>query len=609
MQTDAWGIDEGYHSVDGTWHPVPLETRQELRAAMGGLRDVDDPPPPGLPVWFVRQGEAHSIFRPAELVLEDGTHVHAEAALPPDLPLGYHDLHPDDGGPTTRLIVHPTACHLPDDLRTWGWSVQLYAARSAQSWGMGDLGDLATLAAWSASLGAGVLAHNPLHAPLPTPHQQASPYFPSSRRWRSPLYLRVEDVAGFTTDDPVLADAAAAGRRLNSLELIDRDRIHRLKMDALGWLWSAAGRDRGPHDQEFRAWAAAQGTDLRRFAIFCALAEAHGVGWRQWAPEYRRPDSAGVARFAAEHADRVRFHEWLQFLLDKQLRSAASHIGLFGDLAVGVDPDGADGWTHQDVLAAGVRVGAPPDDFSPEGQDWGLPPFVPWKLRSARYEPFINVLRAGLTHCRALRIDHVMGLFRLYWIPEGAPARDGAYVRLPGSELPDLVALESVRAGVVVAGEDLGTVEAGVREQLLGRKVLSYRVTWFEDTEPERWPADTLATLTTHDLPTVAGVWDRTDGEPVLRDRLEHFAEVDSDASATAVNWAAHDRLGRSPSRIALAALEDALGVRERTNVPGTTTERPNWSQPLPKTVADLVVDPEVTAIAARMGATRPPKD
>ena len=374
---DAWGIDDGYRDVRGDWHETSDRTRRTLRVAMGGLADVADPPPAMRPVWFVREHEGPAIQRPAILVLEDGAEVHATTHLPADLPIGYHDLLPDDGGPTTRLIVSPVRCHLDESMRAWGWVTQLYATRSRDSWGIGDLADLRTLAAWSARVGASTLATNPLHAPIPLARQEPSPYSPSSRRFRNPLYLRIEEVAGFDPDDDVLAAAQRAGRALNDERTIDRDRVYACKLAALERLWTEFERD-----ARFDAYVDVEGDDLELYATFCALAEEHRAGWSEWPAEHRRPESRGVERFAEAHRDRVRFHQWLQWLLDGQLTAAGREIGLLGDLAVGVDPDGADAWVWQDVFARGVRVGAPPDEFNSAGQDGALPPLGPRRLRA-----------------------------------------------------------------------------------------------------------------------------------------------------------------------------------------------------------------------------------
>jgi 4-alpha-glucanotransferase len=611
MPTDAWGIEDGYHDIRGDWHETPDAIRRQLRVAMGGLGDVEDPPPYARPVWFVRHGTAPSILRPAELVLEDGTRVNASDRLPRDLPLGYHDLLPNDGGATTRLIVTPDRCHVAEVDRSWGWTVQLYATRSSASWGIGDLGDLRTLAKWSAQLGAGYLAINPLHAPRPLADPEPSPYFPSSRRFRNPLYLRIEDIPGFDRRDPMLCEAAAAGRALNGSRVIYRNHVHALKLNALERLWSDF-----EGDPRFEAYVGEQGSGLRQYAIYCALAERYGSGWSDWPSEHRRADGPGVERFAAANDERVRFHSWVQWLLDEQLAQAGVEIPLLGDLAIGVDPDGADAWVWRDVLAPGVRVGAPPDEFNVSGQDWGLPPFVPWKLRAVGYEPLVQTIRAALRHTRAVRIDHVMGLFRLFWIPEGSTAAEGTYVRYTGTELLDIVALESVRAGAEIVGEDLGTVEDEVRELLADRSVMSYRVVWFEPQPPQAFPLDALASVSTHDLPTIAGVWTGADvedqrraglapneqGNEAHRRRLRDLTGLPDDASVEQVVIESYRKLAAAPSRMRAASIDDALGVEERPNIPGTTFERPNWSLALPLAIEDIVVDPQVRAVAEAVG-------
>ncbi len=613
MGTDAWGIEDGYWDVAGRWHGTPESTRRVLRAAMGGHADVEDPPPRSRPVWFVRHGRAEAIERPAELVLEDGTSLRAFASLPPDLPLGYHDLHPSDGGPTTRLIVVPDRCHLPADLRTWGWTVQLYAARSRSSWGMGDLADLRRLAAWSAGHGAGMIAVNPLHAALPVSTQEPSPYFPSSRRYRSPLYLRVEEVPGWNDVDEVLRAAAAAGRALLSDRRIDRDAVYELKLAALERLWDGFGGD-----PAFDGYCDAEHGSLRRYAVFCALAEHHGTGWRSWPAEHRHPDAPGVARFALAHAERVRFHCWLQWLLDAQVAAVGAVLPVVNDIAIGVDPSGADGWSWQDVFAHGVRVGAPPDEFNTLGQDWGLPPFAPWKLRASGYQPFVQTLRAALRHAGGIRIDHVMGLFRLFWIPPGGAAADGAYVRYPGAELLDVVALESARARAWVVGEDLGTVEDEARRLLGQRGVLSYRLFWFETEPPPRWPRQALAAVSTHDLPTVTGLWSGADldaqrsiglqpneeSTAALCARLAAVAPAGGDGS---VVLGAYRALAEAPSMVVTGTLDDALEVSERPNMPGTTTEWPNWSLALPVPLEEAEDDPRVLAVARVLAEGRTP--
>jgi 4-alpha-glucanotransferase len=321
---------------------------------------------------------------------------------------------------------------------------------------------------------------------------------------------------------------------------------------------------------------------------------------------YRRREGSSLAAFARFSAERdgrgAEFHEWLQWRLDEQLAAAAAEIGLIHDLAVGVDPDGADASHWAGVFAGDVRVGAPPDEFNRAGQDWGLPPFDPWKLRSARYEPFIQTLRAAFRHGRGLRLDHVMGLFRLWWIPPGADPADGAYVRYPWRDLLAILALEASRAGAFVVGEDLGTVEAWVRRELRRRGVLSCRVVWFENRPPRRYPEQALAAVGTHDLPTIAGLWTSRDeaiqreagltpnieGGAELRERLRRLTRVALDAPAEEVALRTYEELAAAPSALLTATLEDAAGALERPNLPGTVTERANWSLPLPLSLEEL---------------------
>ncbi|HEX8804830.1 MAG TPA: 4-alpha-glucanotransferase [Acidimicrobiales bacterium] len=608
MATDPWGLDDGYADVHGTWHRTSPATAATLRAAMGA-QPGESGPPPARPLWVIGAGSAERLLGPCEMVLEDGTEMLVEGELPPDLPIGYHDLRPSDGGPVTRLIVTPGRCHLPADLRAWVLGVQLHACRSAGSWGIGDAADLALVAAWARDHGAGMVALNPLHAPLPLDRVEPSPYFPSSRRWRNPLVLHVEDLPG-AGDDPEVAALAEEAHRLNAGRVLDRDRVWALKRRALERLWVRVGPDPG-----FEAWRAAHGTDIETYATFCALAEHHGTGWTSWPVEHRHPDGPGVARFAAARADRVSFWAWVQYQLDDQLRRAGDVLPLLTDVAVGVDPDGADAWMLQDLLARGVRVGAPADAFNRAGQDWGLPPFVPWKLRAAAYEPLAALWRAALGEGGGVRIDHVMGLFRLFWLPPGGGPDDGAYVRYPGHELLAVLAVESVRAGAVVVGEDLGTVEDQVRAALAATGVLSYRLAWFEPVPPEDYPVQALAAVTTHDLPTIAGVWTGADDadqraagiEPdvramdALRHRVLELSGRPPDTPLDDLVVDVHRRLAASPCALVTATLEDGLAVPERPNLPGTTRERPNWSLALPQPLEAALASPLLTRVAGAL--------
>ncbi len=454
------------------------------------------------------------------------------------------------------------------------------------------MADLRRLARWAREIGAGVLLVNPLSAVAPTVPQQASPYYPSSRRFRNPLYLNVEELPAADQCGGDMNKHIAAGHALNSEPLIDRNRVFQLKVDALNAIW----RGDFSHD-EFDLYCERQGESLTGFAVFCALAELRKEGdYRNWPAEFQRPDSAAVSQFAQQHTARVRFHKWLQWLLDEQLRRASQELPLVHDLPIGFDPGGADAWMWQDLLARGATVGAPPDQFNSQGQDWALPPFAPHKLQAARYEPFIETLRASMRHAGGLRIDHVMGLFRLYWIPQGFSPSEGAYVRYPADDLLGIVALESHRAGAWVAGEDLGTVEPEVRRRLFDERILTYRVALFEKDHPTNYPEQALAALTTHDLPTTAGLWsgadvqarrerglsDEEQGWETIRAHLAAMSQLARDSSDADAIRALYEMLGRAPSAILVAALADALAVRQRTNMPGTINEWPNWCDTLP---------------------------
>jgi 4-alpha-glucanotransferase len=609
VTTDAWGIDEGYEDAFGRWRATSEQTRARLRDAMGvgpeEIRAVGD-----ASVHVVRQGQILPLRGPAEIVLEDGTVRPVVAAVPGDLPLGYHRLRPLRGTVAVHLIVTPGGCHLPAGLQTWGWAAQAYAVRSAESWGFGDLGDLHRLGRWSATaLGAGFLLVNPLHAATPVPPLQPSPYSPSSRLYRNPLYIRVEEAPGAAEARLDVTVLAATARALNATRRIDRDRVWELKRRALEAIWRSFGGD--PAFEQYRR---EEGEALERFATFCALAERHGPAWRRWAEAYRDPASPAVGRFTAAHADRVRFHQWLQWVLDRQLERVAAEIRLIQDLPVGIDPDGADAWAWQRLLATGATIGAPPDRYNTAGQNWGLAPLVPFRLRETAYEPFIRTIRASLRHAGGLRIDHAMGLFHLFWIPEDGEPAAGAFVRYPADDLLGIVALESHRARAVVVAEDLGTVEPEARVRLVEHRMLSWRVLWFETEPPASYPRLSLASVTTHDLPTIAGLWSGADleaqralgrerdaeGLAALRSRLADVTALAEGAGLHQVIVRAHQHLAEAPSVLLAAALEDALGVEERPNRPATTSaEWPSWSLALPVPLEAIEQEPLVQAVAA----------
>jgi 4-alpha-glucanotransferase len=538
-----------------------------------------------------------------DLVLEDGTSLGRVASVPPDAPYGYHRLTLDDGRVRT-LITGPGRCHLPAGLREWGWAVQLAASRSARSWGIGDLGDLRQLAAWSAGVGAGFLAVSPLNAPNPGSDPDPSPYFPSTRRWGNPIHLQIDEVPGGRR----LAGPARANRALNREAIVDRRRVLALKSAALAAAWSNRAFDA----DAFATWRAEQGRALELWAVYNVLAAERGSDWRRWPEPMRHPDRPAVRRVAAERRDEVAFHAWVQWCFDLQLRAASTPLRRIADMPVASDPGGFDAWEWQDELVADVTIGVPPDRFNLVGQDWGMPAFHPYRLREVGYRPFVDVIRAQLRHAGGLRLDHVLGLFRLWWIPAGFAPTEGAYVRQTTEELLEIVALESERASAVIIGEDLGIVPAGVRPALRRRRVLSTRLAYFERVPPSRYPGLALAAVTTHDLPTIAGVWSGADladqaaagivpdaaGAGRLRTRLAAAAGVDSSASVREVTLAIHAALAASPAALVAGTLEDALGIAERPNLPGTVAhQRANWSRALPVPIEELGSDPKVLSV------------
>lgn len=607
-QPDPWGLHWHWTDAHEQLRTVPAETLQELHDAIG--RAPDDLEERAAVV--TRPGRDPGLGR-VVVRCEDGVDRVVDGTVPDDFPYGYHVIH-EASGCARRLIVSPGRCWLPDGWRAWGWAAQLYATRSRQSWGIGDLADLRALRDWSESIGAGFLLVNPMHAVAPTDEQEDSPYLPATRAFRNPLYLRIDEVPG--ADQVDVASLSRRGQALSAEDRIDRDAIWVLKRDTL-WEVFTATRHGGRH--EFTEWRTGQARELEDFATWCALAEAYGGDQRSWPEELQHPDTPEVAQFAASHTERITFYAWLQWLLERQLQAAVGELPVIQDLPIGVSGGGADAWAWQDVLAEDVTIGAPPDAFNAEGQDWGAPPLIPWRLRLAGYEPFIQSVRATMASSGGIRIDHVMGLFRLWWVPAGRSAQEGAYVRYPSQDMLDIVALESHRAQAVVVGEDLGTVEHGVREELAERAMLSYRLLWFEDDDPADWPIDALGAVTTHDLPTIAGLWTGSDlaeqqrytqqsatdlaaGRAELIDRLQRAPEVGPDASVQQVVEAAHRLIGGAPSTLLAATLDDAVAAERRPNMPGTT-DRENWCLPLPVPLDDLPAHPTVRAVADALHA------
>ncbi|MFF8949263.1 4-alpha-glucanotransferase [Streptomyces sp. NPDC014940] len=667
------------HGVDTSYSPAPDRTvdvpASAVVAALAALGVDAGTPDAVRAALTARERELRERLLPPTVVhwagdpdgpaalaaLPDGTRLTVETEqgelldTAGGLPLGVHRVTaaaPDGRTGHCHLVVAPDRLPTPAT-RSYGLLVQLYSLLSRRSWGMGDLGDLAELAGWAGrTAGAGFVQVNPLHAAVPGAPTDPSPYRPSSRRFPDPVHLRVEliDEYAYVEDqERVRALLERAGRlRADVLDkgaLIDRDAVWELKREALELVLAVP---LGPGRQAaYDAFRAEEGQALEDHATWYALAETHGSDWHRWPAGLRDPRSAETARARAALADRVDFHARLAWLTDGQLRAAqraaleaGMSVGIIHDLAVGVHPQGADAWAQQDHFAAGMSVGAPPDAFNAHGQDWGLPPWRPDRLAASGHAPYRRLLRALFRYTGALRIDHVMGLFRLWWVPQGSPPTEGTYVRHDAEAMLALLALEAFRAGAVVIGEDLGTVEPGVRETLQRRGVLGTSVLWFErDWEgdgrplpPEHWRADCLATATTHDLPPTAA---RLTGDHVgLRDRLglltRSAAEESAEAAADTAEWLAllgslglldspaagppgsdeeaeiqgvHRFLLRTPARLVGVWLPDGVGDRRPQNLPGTWDEYPNWRLPVadaegrPVTLEELAASPRLRAL------------
>ncbi|WP_454018561.1 4-alpha-glucanotransferase [Azospirillum sp. Marseille-Q6669] len=570
--------------------------------------------------------------------------------LPPTLPLGYHRLsvviRPQGMGGTleggTVLIVAPQRCLTVEDVvpggRTWGIGLQLYSLKSGDDWGIGDFDDLGRFAETAAGLGAGLVGLNPLHALFPADPNHIGPYSPSSRTFLNSLYIDVERVPELAATPQAQALVASEEFRqrlaaARATELVDYPAVSALKMPVLEAL-HATFRALGESDarrEAFETFRREMGEPLRRHAVFEALHEhfyrrdPSQWMWRSWPPAFQKPDSPEVQAFAAEQAERVEFFQYLQWEADRQLGTAAERgrraglpIGFYRDLAVAAHPGGAAAWGDSDILVQGANVGAPPDQFNMKGQNWGLAPLSPVGLRESAYGSFIAMLRANMRHAGALRIDHVMALQHLFWIP--ADGSDGAYVEYPFEDLLRIIALESRRNGCIVIGEDLGTVPEGFRPALERAGILSYRVLYFERSAdggfkaPQEYPAGAMVTVTTHDLATFKGFWTNRDLDwrakldlypdeaarnkdiwdrgvdrwwmlqALEREGLRPVRYPNNEGSqpfSRELMEAVHRYLARSPGRIAMVQIEDALGEVEQPNLPGTVDQHPNWRRRL----------------------------
>jgi glycogen operon protein len=600
---------------------LPAATRGEFTDSLARL--TLEPSLPPAVTARAEQGIAihFGMPRPAWVTLlrEDGTIERfntrgGDLTLPPQ-PIGRHRLLNEDRPERfCHLTVAPDTCYLPPVLvageRRFGIAAHLYALRSPGDQGIGDFTTLSRCAAEASRAGAAMIGLNPLHALFPHDRSRASPYHPSDRRFLDPIYI---DVSGLPNGDGIASPGGP----------VDYQSVWEAKRTVLEAAFKAGVR-------------AAMSPDLKRFATFEAITEILGTSdWPDWPAELRHPESAGVAAFAAQHHQTVAFHAFLQDLADQQLAAAARNdlsLGFYRDLAVGAAPDGAESWSAQDTLMRGVSVGAPPDPFSVQGQVWCLPPPDPVAMRRDGYTAFNELLAANMRHAGALRIDHVMGLRRLFVVPDGAGAIDGAYVTYPMRDLLAQVALESQRARCLVVGEDLGTVPEGMSEALAASNILSYSVLWFERRDgrirpPPEWRRLAAACVSTHDLPTLAGWWNGADiaekrALSLLSDPGAEAARMAEKAALVAmlldegllkgnvllaepmpmaVAAAVHAFVSATPSLLMLVQADDLAGETAAVNLPGTDKERPNWRRRLDTGADDLCQTPLARAILSAL--------
>lgn len=697
---DALGIAPGYHGQTGEWNACSDETRARLAAALGhpaatereaaasleALREAErlaglarvrvvkrSAPDAGIAEVRLPDAAPGAIGWELELVLEDGEVLRASGEsprgagyamrlpLPLRPPLGYHLLRVAISGvpegpivSEQSLIVVPDRCTSPGELlgegaRGFGIVANLYTVRSARDWGVGDLTDLAELATWAASLGASFVGVNPLHA-LHNRGSAISPYAPVSRLFRNPLYLdpeRIPEVRESLADRALLASPGVQ-RELAALRdagTVQYERVMALKRPVLRAAFDAF-MERAPRERRraFASWRERREPELGNFATFMALAERFGMDWSTWPDALSDSRSDAVHAFRAAHADEVDFHGWMQWMLDEQLEGVAARgreaglaIGIYQDLAIGTAAMSADVWSDPELFVPGVNVGAPPDPYSAVGQDWGLPPMNPRRLARDRYRYWIALLRAGFRHAGALRIDHVLGLFRLFWIPQGLTGVHGAYLRFPTDDLLGILALESVRHRALVVGEDLGTVPPEVPGTLRAWGILSSKVLLFERgdggsfTPPREWEPQALATANTHDMAPLEGWWRGRDVELRIEHGLVPAGEAeqarreraaDREALAQALaregivptefpgapyRAAVHDLLAGSASVLVGVSLDDVAGESEPVNLPGTSPEQfPSWQRRMRCTLEQIQSGEEFrVALGTRLHARR----
>ena len=679
------GISASYINMQGEQQAISSETQQQLLAAMGGeqavhKRQTEEAPVPNVKVFtfgspvelFIAGfGKYHWQLQTENGVLSQGDiSSQTSLMLADSLAQGYHCLVLTQGEQQwqCRVIVAPRRCYEPDALlmgkRLWGACIQLYTLRSEHNWGVGDFGDLNHMLEQVEARGGSFIGLNPVHALYPADPQSASPYSPSSRRWLNLIYIDVNRVDEFKRSEaaqawwhqPATQNTLA---RIRASEWVDYPQVMQLKLTALRLAFPLfLARDaQDIRLQTFHHFVDQGGSSLYQQAAFDALhahlttEDATMWGWPVWPEPYRDGHSDTVAEYCREHEQDIHFYLWLQWLaacqFDDCFRTSQSRsmaLGLYRDVAVGVAEGGAETWCDRELYCLDASVGAPPDILGPLGQNWGLPPMNPHVLEARAYQPFIDLLRANMASCGALRIDHVMSLLRLWWIPHGRTADYGAYVKYPVDTLLAILALESQRHQCMVIGEDLGIVPPEIIDKLRDSGVYSYKVLYFEHDHdntfraPQSYPVQAMATITTHDLPTLRGYWqsddltlgsklglypdpwilkqlylEREQSKQGLLDGLHHyhcvpesFGDKASSLSMSPVlNGGLQYYIADSASALLGLQPEDWLNMATPVNIPGTTSQYPNWRRKLTVSLEEMFADNHINLLLKEVDRRR----
>ena len=679
-------IAANYINAYGQLQDIELDIQQKLFDAMGGeaphlkqqslplptvkvIRENDE-----ISIAIQGSGEFQWVFETENQQCQHQGNVLAghPLVLPANLTVGYHSLllKQQEKQWHCTVIVAPKRCYIPAEIekgkKLWGANIQLYTLRSNRNWGIGDVGDLQHLVGEIATRGGSFVGLNPIHSLFPANPESASPYSPSSRSWLNIIYIDVDSVADFQLSEQGkrwwdLAETQARLHSARTSDLVDYSTVTELKLTALTFAWQQFSlREKADSLRlAFEQFVDERGESLYWQAAFDALHatlmaqnEAYW-GWPVWPEEYRLADSPSVKQFCTEHQDEIAFWSWLQWLAWQQFsdcwqrcRDANMPIGLYRDLAVGVTQGGAETWFDSKLYCTQASTGAPPDILGPLGQNWGVAPFNPYTLVERAYAPFIDLIRANMENCGALRIDHVMSLLRLWWVPEGESAARGAYVRYPVDDLLAILALESQRMKCMVIGEDLGIVPEEIVSKLHDYGVFSYKVLWFEHDDqrqarpPEMWAEQAMAVISTHDMATLKGYWEghdfvlgeqlglypdanmlahlRQDREAVkqglltaLRSRNTDNPLANGHLSADEVSQDLVEQLHRfvAGSSSALLGLqpEDWLGIKEPVNIPGTSYEYPNWRRKLTNTLEEMFASQHVNRLIEEVDKQRNP--